>query len=117
MKYLKHKQSGRIALGLLALSLTILSGCAEWSSNPARTRADYGASVRNMVSKQIYNEDKDQSPAALAPDGMEGSKANSVLEGTYRSLIVRPEQHLSHPTVYGIDGRGSGMSTSGGSAR
>jgi len=117
MKYITPHQLSRIEQGLLAISLTLLGGCAEWSSNPARTQADYGASVRNMVSKQIYSEDKAQHPADEAPDGMEGNKANSVLEGTYRGLIVKPDQRLSQPSVYGVDGRGTGISTSGGSAR
>lgn len=52
MNYLKPHRLSRIEQGLLAVSLTLLGGCAEWSSNPARTQADYGASVRNMVSKQ-----------------------------------------------------------------
>ncbi len=101
----------------LAIGLVVISGCAEWSSTPARVQDDFGSSVRNMVLQQTYNPAKAQSPSALAPAGMDGNKANSVLENTYRGLIVKPEQRLTHPTIYGIDGRGSGISTSGGSNR
>jgi len=117
MKCLKLNQPRRIPWVLLTTSLMILDGCAEWSSNPARVQANYGASVHSLVNNQIYNPNKAQHPAALLPDGMEGNKANSALNRTYRELVVKPEQHLSHPSVYGIDGRGSGISKSGGAAR
>jgi hypothetical protein len=114
MKYLKHKQSSRMPCVLLTISLMALAGCAEWSSTPARVQADYGNSVRSLVSNQIYNPEKARHPAALLPDGMEGNKADSVLNDTYRAFIVKPTQTLTHPSVYGIDGRGSGISKSGG---
>lgn len=113
MKYVKHNQLGRMERGLLAISLIVLGGCAEWSSNPARTQADYGASVRNMVSKQIYNQNKAQHPAAMLPNGMEGNKADTVLEKAYRKDIGNPGD-ISHSQLgtSGISGRGgSGDST------
>lgn len=97
MKYLKPHQLSRIEQGLLVISLTLLSGCAEWSSNPARTQADYGASVRNMVSKQIYNKDKAQHPADEAPDGMEGNKTDTLLNQAYRGDIGNPEDVRHSP--------------------
>jgi hypothetical protein len=116
MKYLKHNQPGGMPCVLLTISLMILDGCVEWSSTPARVQADYGNSVRSLVNNQIYNPDKAQHPAALLPDGMEGNKADSVLNGTYREFIVKPAQSLSHPSVYGIDG-GSGVRKSMGSTQ
>lgn len=86
---------------LLAISLAVLGGCSAWSSNPAHTQADYGASVRNMVSNQIYNPDKAQNPDALLPDGMDVDKTDSVLNKTYRGLVFVPKEELRHTTTYG----------------
>jgi hypothetical protein len=86
---------------LLTISLAVLSGCSAWSSNPARTQADYGASVRNMVSNQIYNPDKAQNPDALLPDGMDVDKTGAVLNKTYRGLVFTPREDLRHITTYG----------------
>lgn len=114
MKSVKHNQLGRMERGLLAISLMVLGGCAEWSSTPARVQADYGASVRNMVSKQIYNENKAQHPATLLPDGMEANKADTVLNQTYRQDIGNPGDIRHSPLgTPGISGRGG----SGGATR
>ncbi len=101
MKEIKHNQSSTMPCVLLAISLMVLGGCAEWSSNPARTQADYGSSVRNMVSHQVYDPDKAQHPEALPPDGMDGNKTGSVLNKTYRGLVFVPKQELRHPSLYG----------------
>jgi hypothetical protein len=112
MNYVKHNQPNCMGRALLAASLMVLGGCAEWSSDPARTQADYGASVRNMVSKQIYNENKAQHPAALLPNGMEGNKADTILEGrTYRGDIGDPTD--IRPSLLGTPG----LSGRGGSTR
>lgn len=97
---------------LLAISLTVLSGCSAWSSNPARTQADYGASVRNLVSNQIYNPNKAQHPKGLLPSGIEGNKAQTILEGrTYRGDIGNPmdvnHSQLGNPGISGRGGSGS----------
>ena len=117
MKDLKLKLARSMPCVLLAISLLTLDGCAEWSSNPVRVQANYGASVRSLVNNQIYYPNKAQHPAALMPDGMEGNKADSVLNGTYRALIVKPTETLTHPSTYGIDGRGAGTSKLGGSTQ
>jgi hypothetical protein len=66
---------------IFAISLQLLSGCSQWNSDPTRLQADYGQSVRAMVNNQIYNPSKSQTPAALAPDGMEANKAATLLNG------------------------------------
>ncbi len=66
---------------LFTISLLLLTGCAQWNSDPMRLQADYGQSVRAMVNNQIYNPSKSQTPAALAPDGMEANKADTLLNG------------------------------------
>jgi hypothetical protein len=71
---------------IFAISLQLLSGCSQWNSDPTRLQADYGQSVRAMVSNQLYNPSKSQAPAALAPDGIEANKADSLLTG-YRTDI------------------------------
>ena len=117
MKYIKRNQSSRMPCVLLSISLMGLGGCAEWSSTPARVQADYGNSVLSQVNNQIYNPDKAQHPAALMPDGMEGNKADTVLNTTYRGLIFVPKEELRHTTIYGqpsisnFGGSGSGGST------
>jgi hypothetical protein len=82
-----------------------------------RVQANYGTSVRSLVNNQIYDPNKAQHPVAKLPDGMEGHKGDSVLNDTYRALIIKPEQILRHPTLYGIDGRGAGSSKLGGSTQ
>ena len=94
MKYLKYKQSSRMPCVLLTISLMALEGCAEWSSTPARVQADYGNSVRSLVNNQIYNPDKARHPAALLPDGMEGNKADTVLDEGLSPGHRQPERHF-----------------------
>ena len=111
MKYIKCNQSSRMPCVLLSISLMGLAGCAEWSSTPARVEADYGNSVRSLVNNQIYNPDKAQHPAALLPNGMEGNKADTILQKAYRQDIGNPS-NISHSQL-----GASGISGSGGSTR
>jgi hypothetical protein len=60
-------------------------------------QADYGQSVRAMVNNQLYNPSKSQAPAALAPDGMEANKADSLLTG-YRTDIGKTD-NVSHSAI------------------
>lgn len=111
MKDLRHNQPNHIGCVLLATGLTLLSGCAEWSGNPARVQSNYGASVRNMVNEQIYNQNKAQYPAGLLPSGIEGDKAITILEGrTYRGDTGNPDNighsQLGNPGISGSGGSG-----------
>ena len=111
MKCDKDKQLGQSARVLIASCLITLGGCSAWNATPVRMQADYGNSVRNMVNNQIYTPSKAQSPAILAPDGMEGAKAESALEKAYRQDIGKPEvvrQHsrLGTPGSSGVGGGG-----------
>lgn len=115
MKYVKHNQLGRMERGFLAISLIVVGGCAEWSSTPARVQSDYGASVRNMVNQQIYNNANNaQHPAALLPTGIEGNKAGTILEKAYRKDVGNPGD-ISHSSLG--DPSLSGRGGSGGSTR
>jgi len=84
-------------LYIFAISLQLLSGCTQWNSDPTRLQADYGQSVRAMVSNQIYNPCKSQAPAALAPDGMEANKADRLLNG-YRTDIGKVD-NVNHSAL------------------
>lgn len=99
---MSYKIQHQLRLFLVAIIVMLgLNGCAEWSSTPTRVQSNYGESVRSLVSNQIYNPDKAKNPATLAPDGMEGNKADAVLNSTYRGLIFAPKEELRHTTIYG----------------
>ena len=94
---------------LYTISLLLLTSCAQWNSDPKRLQADYGQSVRAMVNNQIYNPSKSQTPAALAPDGMEANKADILLNGggPYDGIGYRTDigkvGNVSH-SVFGLPG-------------
>jgi hypothetical protein len=111
MKYLKCNQSSRMLCVLLSISLMSLGGCAEWSSTPARVQADYGKSVLSQVNNQIYNPEKAQHPAALLPDGMEGNKADRVLEKTYRDWGLSNQKMIQHSPIGMTQGTSTSVST------
>ncbi len=95
----------------LALTVVGLQACAEWSSDPVRLETNYGASVRNMITNQIYNPNKAQYPQAVLPDGIEGNKSERELEKAYREDFGRPGE-VEKKTSLGVIGRGTG--TTGG---
>ena len=104
---------------LFTISLLLLTGCAQWNSDPKRLQADYGQSVRAMVNNQIYNPSKSQDPATLAPDGMEANKADTLLNGGgpydgtgYRTDIGKVG-NVSH-SIFGspaLSNQGSGVTS------
>lgn len=105
-----------VRLGLLsALSLGGLTGCPEWQATPVRVESAYGQADRAMVNAQVYDPHKALHPAALAPDGMEGEKADTVLQEAYRQDIGSSERVRKRAQL-GIrsTGIGSGMSTGSG---
>lgn len=97
----------------VALAL-LMAGCAGWSATPVRAQRNYGASVHAMVVNQIANPDKAAHPAPRAPDGMEGNKADRVLEMPYRADIGSPQRARVSTTTSGSGYAGtsgsSGMS-------
>jgi hypothetical protein len=109
MSYKTQHQLRILLVGIIVM--LGLNGCAEWSSTPTRVQSNYGESVRSLVSNQIYNPEKAKNPATLAPDGMEGNKADAVLQKAYRNDIGNPGD-VKHSQL------GSpGLSGSGGSTR
>jgi hypothetical protein len=90
--------------------LALLTGCAEFSSDPHRAIAGYGQSVQAMVTNQIYDPAKAGRPAALAPDGMEANKGDALLRDAYRRDIGVPNRVRQTPQIMG---RGSASGGSG----
>lgn|GEM_PF-478573 len=105
-----------LRVGLLTVLLLVgLTGCPEWQATPVRVENAYGQADRAMLNAQIYDPRKAQHPATLAPDGMEGEKANTALQETYREDIGSSERVRKRAQL-GIrsTGIGSGLSTGGG---
>ena len=65
----------------------LISGCSWTTATPVRTTADFGQSVRNMVSQSIYDPKTSEHPDRYAPDGMEGQKASVALQRAYQGDI------------------------------
>jgi len=107
MKHEKCQRLGNPARIVVVTGLMALGGCAAWKAPPARVEANYGASVRNMVFSQIANPDKARHPAAEAPDGLDGVKAESVLDKAYRKDAGDPKRVRQHST-FGLPGLSSG---------
>lgn len=99
------------ARGCILLTV-LLSGCSQWSSTPWRLQADYGASVNRMRLAQTLNPDRATHPDQRLPEGMEGNKADKILENVYRQNLGAPDQIGKHlivgPGVGGTSGGGSG---------
>lgn len=72
---------------LLVLLLGIFtqagSGCAYMAGAAPEVEADFGNSVRNMVSKQTYNPAAADNPQEDITEGLDGNKAALGLK-TYR---------------------------------
>lgn len=104
---MRHKPWERIGRGLrlmLVAGLMALGGCAEWNASPTRVEVNYGTSVRNMVYNQLYDPSKAQAPAAQAPDGLDGVKAEGFLDKTYRDVIGKPNEVRQQNSILGRPG-------------
>ena len=79
----------RLFIHLLIMGATgaFMSGCSWTTATPVRTTADYGQSVRNMVSQSIYDPKTSEHPDRYAPDGIEGQKASVAFQRTYQGDI------------------------------
>ena len=93
---------------LLWMTLLAGTGCSTWSSNPAKVTADYGQSVKTMVTQSTYNDDKTQHPASLAPDGIEGQKGAVLLQRTYQGDFGSPPRVRALPQL-NIGGQSAGQ--------
>jgi hypothetical protein len=103
-----------VPVAMTSMAALLLTGCAAWNGTPERVASNYGTSVRDMVANQTLNPNKAQYPAALAPDGMEGNKGETVLQQTYRNDIGRPATVRQH-SLLGTPS--SSTSSGGGSSR
>ena len=68
-----------------------------------------------MINAQIYDPDKARYPATLAPDGIDGQKADTVLQEAYRDDVGSSERVRKRAQL-GIrsTGMGSGIYSGGG---
>jgi hypothetical protein len=113
---MKHEisSSRKLARQLSVAALIILlNGCTGWNSAPERLKADYGQSVRNLVNNQIYYPEKSQHPDALAPDVLDGMKADTILKDGYRSVLAKPDE-VRKRTSLSVMSSGSGGGGMGG---
>ena len=74
---------------LLVIAAALVTGCSL--SEPRRTEADFGNSVRNMIAEQTYN------PAATAENGTEITSGYSGELGTktievYNTDVAKPKK-------------------------
>lgn len=83
---------------IAALGPVLLAGCT--GADPVRVEQDFGKSVRNMVSAQIYDPEAARDPPSDPPLEMDGQKSENVLR-TYRSDVSKP-QEVRRPIDIGI---------------
>lgn len=67
----------RQMLAVLAVGVS-LAGCTHL--DPVRVQADHGASNRAMVVNQYYDAEAARHPSSAAPTGLDGVKAEKILE-------------------------------------
>lgn len=90
-----------------------LAGCQEWQAAPIRVENAYGQANRALVNSQIYDPGTVRQTASLAPDGMEGQKADTLLQETYRDDVGSSERVRKRAQL-GIRSSGSNLSMGGG---
>lgn len=112
MKHEKYASPETTIRFVFVAALSLSAGCAGWTATPERLQADYGASVHTLVNNQIYDTEKYQHPGVLAPDGMDGIKAESVLQDTYRNVTGKPEEVRKRVSAASSGGASSGGGTS-----
>lgn len=99
----------------LAILLSLgLQACADWSATPEHTISHRGASVDAMITGQLYAPDQAAHPATSLATGMEGRKAEAVLQRTYQEDTGSPER-VRAPGQLNI--RGGSSSSQGSSAQ
>lgn len=99
----------------LAMLPLILPGCADWSATPEHTLSHRGASVDAMITGQLYAPDQAAHPATTSlATGLEGRKAEAVLQHTYQEDTGSPER-VRAPGQLNI--RGGSSSSQGSSAQ
>jgi hypothetical protein len=82
----------------MLFALAAISGC-DTTSSPSATEADYGNSVRAMVSNQTL----DPAPADSAPvDSGDGVHAQNTLD-VYRKDVSQPQQ-VNQDLIIGTNG-------------
>lgn len=97
----------------LMAALCGLAGCQEWQATPVRVENAYGQANRALVNAQIFDPGTVRKTASLAPDGMEGQKADTILQEAYRDDIGSSERVRKRAQL-GIRSTGTGGLSMGG---
>jgi type IV pilus biogenesis protein CpaD/CtpE len=80
---------------IFLLPVVLLGGCA---TEPTRTEAAFGDSVRNMVQAQTLNPSVLTDPSDEVIDSTDGQKLEGVLEA-YRTVVADPASASSGVTI------------------
>lgn len=112
MKSTTHRSIAKQGLALAGILL--LAGCADWGSDPFRVQRDYGNSVRSLVANQINDPYTAEHPSPQPLDGIEGNKANRILDQAYRTDIGSPQRVRTTRDISGGVGGGLGGGGAGG---
>ncbi len=67
-------------VALSVMSASLAAGCATTDTDPVRVEDDFGKSVRQMISAQIYDPAAARNPAVQPPMGLDGVQATAVLQ-------------------------------------
>ncbi len=81
------------------LPAVLLGGCA---SEPTRTEAAFGDSVRSMVRAQTLNQETLTNPSDEVIDSTDGQKLEVVLEA-YRTVVADPAAAGDGVTISVVD--------------
>ncbi|MEN8260689.1 MAG: hypothetical protein ABFS02_08910 [Pseudomonadota bacterium] len=102
-----------VVVAKLTLAMSLVAGCADWSSTPVRLVEDYGNSVRQLREGQTYDQAKLLYPNPEPLKSYDGNKGERVLERAYRQDIGRPQNVRRQITVGSGSGSGGGSGASG----
>lgn len=72
----------------IILTAVLVAGCSL--SEPRRTEADFGNSVRNMIAEQTYDPDAAARNAEQIPEGYDAELGENVMK-VYRKDVAKPK--------------------------
>jgi hypothetical protein len=90
MKFLQNSQGVRRPSCQCSVSLilvSLLTGCADFSSTPTQVNRHFGEAVLEMQLAQTYNPDTRRYPSSEPILTRDGQKIHSLLNSTYRNDV------------------------------
>ncbi|MDP9139869.1 MAG: hypothetical protein M3O62_03650 [Pseudomonadota bacterium] len=81
----------RMTAATTTVLLLLLAGCATTDTDAVRVEEDFGKSVRQMISAQIYDPTAAQQPPSEPPMGLDGVQSEAVLK-VQREHIGDPKE-------------------------